>query len=345
MSGGYLYDRKLVEYLESQGDQVTIFSLPQGQYGMQVLQNFTASLSGALADTGFDVLLQDELNHPSLFWLNRRVRTRINYPVVSIVHHLRLSEPMAGSLFGVKPFLERCYLNSVDAYIYNSETTRQVVEGLVGVIKPCIVAYPAGNRLAGTPTRAQIQKRSHAQGSLRVLFLGNVIPRKGLHTLMDALDQLPPESWQLHVAGSLDMDPSYARSMLQKAKSMKRKIQIHFEGSLQDSDLSELLLRCHVLAIPSSYEGFGIAYLEGMSFGLPAIGGAAGGAVEIITPGRDGFLIKKDDVDSLASHLHTLAHDRDLLEKMSHAARRRFLGHPGWDQSMEHIRAFLLELI
>ena len=103
--------------------------------------------------------------------------------------------------------------------------------------------------------------------------------------------------------------------------------QVHFLGSLNDEQLKDLLMSSHVLVVPSSYEGFGIAYLEGMSFGLPAIGSEAGGAVEIIHPGEDGYLITPGDVDALAKHIQGLATDRRKLEKMSRAARQRFLRH------------------
>ena len=70
---------------------------------------------------------------------------------------------------------------------------------------------------------------------------------------------------------------------------------VHFHGSLDNAPLIELLKQSHVLVVPSSYEGFGIVYLEGMGFGLPAIGTTAGAAGEIITHGENGYLIQPDD--------------------------------------------------
>jgi hypothetical protein len=92
LSGGYLYDRQLVEHLEAAGDEVEIISLPWEGYGRSLLHNVWFALAEQLRLAEFDLLLQDELNHPSLFWLNRRLRGHISYPIVSIVHHLRSSE-------------------------------------------------------------------------------------------------------------------------------------------------------------------------------------------------------------------------------------------------------------
>ena len=80
--------------------------------------------SNRLRAADVDVLLQDELNHPSLFGVNRRLRGRVRYPIVSIVHHLRSSEEHPPLLRRLYRQVESLYLNSVDAFIYNSHTTR-----------------------------------------------------------------------------------------------------------------------------------------------------------------------------------------------------------------------------
>ncbi|MDQ3007117.1 MAG: glycosyltransferase, partial [Chloroflexota bacterium] len=99
------------------------------------------------------------------------------------------------------------------------------------------------------------------------------------------------------------------------------------------------------LVVPSSYEGFGIVYLEGMCFGLPAVGTTAGAAGEIITDGVDGFLIGPEDVDLLAGRLKVINERREVLIQMSLAARGRYLRQPRWEQSAGEIREFLLKRI
>ena len=75
LSGGYLYDRKLVEYLRAQGDTVEIISLPWRNYAAHLTDNFSFKLPSNL-----DILIQDELNHPSLIAANRGKHP---YPIVS----------------------------------------------------------------------------------------------------------------------------------------------------------------------------------------------------------------------------------------------------------------------
>ena len=345
VSGGYLYDRMLVEYLRRQGEQVEIISLPWRTYGRHLSHNFSRSLFQRLRQARLDVLLQDELNHPSLVWLNRRLRNRVRYPILSIVHHLRCSETRPAWQNGFYRWIEQRYLTSVDGFIFNSQTTRAIVEGLVETNRMAVVAHPGGDRLHPNLTPDQITVRARQSGPLRLLFVGNLISRKGLHTLLAGLARLPRDSWQLDVVGSLDIDSTYVQFIRQQIARQMAETglteQVTLSGSISDADLATRLAQSHLLAVPSSYEGFGIIYLEGMGFGLPAIASTAGAASEIITHGQDGFLVPPDDLATLAQHIHELSQNRERLLQMSLAARQRYALHPTWNESMEQVWQFL----
>jgi len=344
LSGGYLYDRKLVEHLEASGDRVEVISLPWRTYGSHLFDNFLPAIQSRLKGLQVDALLQDELNHPSLIWANRSMSGRAGFPVLSIVHHLRISEAHPRSLEWVYRRVEKAYLMSVDGFIFNSEATSREVVKLAGVGLPGIIARPGGDRLNPEITPEEITARARQPGPLRVIFLGNLIPRKGLHTLLEALSRLPQGMWRLTAAGSMGMDPPYARKMQDFVTARELQGQVRFTGPLDEEGLIEAMRMHHVLAVPSTYEGFGIAYLEGMGFGLPAIGTTAGGAREIITDEADGFLVEPGDAGTLAGRLIRLSQDRRLLEEMSLAARARYLSHPTWKETGARIRQFLLEL-
>ena len=341
LSGGYLYDRQLVEHLQANDDEVELVSLPWRNYLLHLGDNISTSLIRRLENLPVDVLLQDELNHPSLFWGNRILSKRVAYPIIAIVHHLRSSEAHSAWLNKLYRRVERQYLGSVDGFVFNSQTTRQVVEGLIGEGRPGVVAYPAGDRLRPSLTDDQLSARAREPTPLRLLFLGNLIPRKGLHTLLEAVARLPRPAWRLAVAGSLEMDRSYANAIHRQVAANGLTKQVQFLGPLRDADLLSHLQNSQLLVVPSTYEGFGIAYLEGMGFGLPAIATTAGAAGEVITHGVDGFLISPEDAPALAAYLLQLVDDRELLLKMSLAARRRYAAHPTWDETTSRIRAFL----
>jgi glycosyltransferase involved in cell wall biosynthesis len=345
VSGGYLYDRKLVERLRSAGDTVEVISIPWRSYPLHLADNLSGTLLQRLGELRVDVLLQDELSHPSLFWLNRRLRSSARYPVVSIVHHLRSREIHPPGLRLLYRSVEQLYLASVDGYIFNSRTTRHTVESLVGPMKPCVVARPAGDRFHQEVCEREVIEKAARPGPLQLLFAGNIIPRKGLHILFDALElALPVSDCTLVVAGSLSAAPRYAR--VQRERACKHPLQgrVRFTGPVSDEELAAEMAEAHILVVPSFYEGYGIIYLEGMSFGLPAVGTTGGAAGEIIEDGKSGFLVPPGDARILAECIAHLAADRKKLAENSLNALARYHAHPTWQESMGQARNFLRAL-
>ena len=342
VSGGYLYDRQLVRHLRAHGDAVEVISLPWRDYGRHLLDNFAADLRGRLRRGGWDVLIQDELNHPSLFLLNQQ--RRAPYPTVTLVHHLRCSEARPAWQNAGYRLVERAYLNHVDGFIYNSRTTQTVVRGLLTDRRarsaPDVVAYPAADHAAPALAPGVIERRAAEPGPLRVLFLGNVIARKGLHTLLQALARVRGD-WRLTVVGALDSAPAYARAMRALAANLRLASRIAWTGRLSDAAAAEQLASHHVLAVPSSYEGFGIVYLEAMAHGLPVLATTAGAAPELITPGQDGALVPPDEAEALAAAMQAYVDDRARVAAHGRAARARYERHPTWAASLAGVRAFL----
>ncbi len=340
-SGGYLYDRRLVAHLRAAGDTVEVLSLPWRNYAAHLGDSLSPAWAARLRAARFDVLLEDELNHPSLLRAPGLVPRETRR--VSIVHHLRCSERRPAWQNGLYRAIETRYLRGVKRFIFNSQTTRATVEALIGPATRAVVAVPAGDRWTGLPTEGAIAVRAQAPGPLRVIAVGNVIERKGFHTLIDGLALLPRDGWRLRVCGRLDAEPGFARRLRLQVEQLGLSGLITLAGGLGDAALAEALANSDVLAVPSNYEGYGIVYVEGMGFGLPALASAAGAAGEIITPGRDGWLVPPEDPAAIAAALRPLLADRDRLRAMSLAARQRFDAHPIWEQSMARVRAFLAD--
>ena len=344
VSGGYFYDRKLVEYLRNQGNQVEIISLPWRGYLFHLLDNFSSNLINKLQDLAVDLLIQDELNHPSLAWLNHKID--VSYPIITLVHHLRCKEvhpPLQNRFY---QWVEKEYLNSVDGFIFNSQTTRATVDELSTIKpRPWVVANPAGDRFNPEVNVEQIEKRAYQPGPLKLLFLGNIIPRKGLHTLILAMNHLPRGTCTLDVVGNLEIDRAYRRSVLRLVRQLELSDDVQFHAALEDRPLYDMLMDSQVLVVPSSYEGFGIVYLEGMGFGLPGIGTHQGAAAEIILPEENGYLIEAEDLASLANILLELDQDRGKLARLGVAAKSRYNQFPSWEVSMAKVADFLSEVL
>jgi glycosyltransferase involved in cell wall biosynthesis len=243
---------------------------------------------------------------------------------------------------GFYRFVEKNYLQSVDGFIFNSRTTRCVVNGLIGEDKPSVVAYPPTDRFGIGISEPEIRKRAKSK-ELRILFLGNVIYRKGLHTLLNAVAGLKSKV-RVHVVGGLTSEPRYAYAMEKYVLTHGLSSDVIFHGALDNGPLIEVYKQAHVMVVPSSYEGFGIVYLEGMGLGLPAIGTTAGAAGEIIKHGEDGYLIEPEDSIGLTNHLNQLATNRELLMELSLNAVKRYKSQPKWGKTAKSIREFLFQM-
>ena len=344
LTGGYIYDRILVDYMRQRGHQVEIISLPHRNYGIHLLDNFSRRLHMDSATLRFDLLLQDELCHPSLYRINRRLREEAHFPIVAIVHQVLCRQPRNRLRNRIYETIEKRYLNSVDAFIFNSNTTRQTIEKLVTGHRPAVVAFPAGDRLGFLASPDRIESRAKAPGPLRLIFVGNVLPNKGLLLLLQGLAQLPFETWHLTVVGSLEMDRRYLRKVQKLIVAKNMKHQVALMGPRDGQELASLLNQSHIFIMPYSHEGFGMAYLEAMGFALPVIGSSRGAVNEFVVPEQNGFLIEPGDVNLTLACLKRLDHDRQLLIKMSHAALQTFHEQPRWSDTMEAVYQFLSDL-
>ena len=334
LTGGNLYDRILAETLRTLGHQVTV-------------REFTGSdPEPSEGGEPADVVLQDELLHREFLPRNREWKAP-RPRIVALVHHPMSSEPERGpaELRRLREE-ERTYLRSVDGILSPSQASVEAARKLAGRKLPAAVVAPGRDRLAGgalsaLPSPEEI--RTRARGPLRAAFAGNVIPRKRLLELLDGLATVP--EWTLSVAGREDPDPDYAARVRQRASASDLSGRVTFRGALGPAELAGLLRGCTLLAVPSTHEGFGIVYLEGFAFGLPALAAASGGAPEFVSEGETGWLLRPSETEGvaerIAGHLKLLASDRQRLAAMGVRAAERHRSHPTWKASVAAAEPFL----
>lgn len=338
-SGGFRYDRNLVAALRERGDTVDVISLPWRTYGRGLVDGVSPSIRSTL-DRPVDVLLEDALCHPSLWRQNRR----LSKPgaVVSLVHHLRSDDPSERFAPAFRPF-ERRYLASVDAAVATSEFTRRRSWELAPSLaaKPILVAPPAGRVEAAAVTPDRVTDRAHGD-PLRIVYVGNVVPRKDPKTLLGAIERgTTDRDWELTIVGSHRVAPDYAASVVASATERGIDDRVEFVGRVDAGRLATLLERSHVCCVPSRYEAFGMVYLEAMEYGVVPIAGRVGGASEFVAHGHSGFLVDPGDDERIAAHLRALDDDRELLSRLGKNALTAATKHPTWGETMTELRAFL----
>lgn len=348
LSGGYLYDRMLVEYLQAAGDTVEVIGLPAVGYGQALGQNYSQTIRNRLAGLHVDLLLQDELNHPSLFVVNHWLRQALSAPFIGIVHHLRSSESHNRLLRMLYRAIERRYLESLDGYVFNSQSSREAVSALAPHQKPFVVATPGGDALvesiidSKTNAHSQVMLSDNQRQGIEILFVGNLIERKGLHCLLSALARVNSTNWHLRVVGRDDVDPVYVRRCRKIVTSADLENRVEFLGALTDGHLVQAYRASQLLVVPSIFEGFGIVYLEAMRWGVVPIAGKAGGSGEIIQNGINGWLVPPGDEAVLAALIETINRNPEILQPMSQSARKRYAEFPTWRKTTENIRQFML---
>lgn len=344
ISGGYLYDRKLVEFWRRQGHEVLILALPSRSYCWHLVDNFLPAWRRRLREAPVDVLVVDELSHPSVVLLVRGLSRQKKIPVVSLNHLLRSTEPKLPVLRYLYRAVERYFLNSVDAHVHNSQDTARQVLALSQQVLPAVVAYPGRDHWLSEIGPADIEVRAKASGGLKILYVGNVIERKGLHILLDALSRIPPQDWCLTVVGRLDLEPRYVARINAEVKAMPEGAQVNVIGEIPFAEMPKIFSAHQLFVMPSLYEPFGIVYVEAMGAGLPLIASSAGASAELVGHGRSGFIVAPEHPLELQSYVQRFIDDRALLVQFGQQALNDFHGFPRWDDSAQLITDFLSEL-
>jgi glycosyltransferase involved in cell wall biosynthesis len=325
VSGGFLYDRLLVERLRARGHTVDVVSLPWASRASAVASNLRP-LPPALARA--DVVIEDELCHAAVFARNRQLR-RAGVPVVALVHNLAPGASRGGHR-AVGTALERRYLRTVDGLVAVCESTLRDARASLERDIPAIVAPAGRDHLpASRLTAAAVARRARAPGPLRVLSAAAVVPGKGLHRLLETLARAP--EIELDVAGALDVDRAYARRVQAIIVRLDLGARVRLHGLLRDDALWALYARAHVLALPSDREAYPLAVVEALGFGLPVLVTERGGAREVVGDGPQGHCLAPDDVAAWASALAALAADREGLARAGRAALDRFAALGTWD--------------
>jgi glycosyltransferase involved in cell wall biosynthesis len=333
-SGGYLYDAKLSEALKARGHEVVLLSLERLGYQEELSHPPTHELLRRINEGEVDLLVEDELAHPSLIEANCIMRDSL--PIISVVHNL--SYQVATSMIDRESFAfhERKFLEGVDAFVYNSESTRSAVESLIHHKTLGCVAYPGKDHLGNMPE----QERDFDSNTLNLLYVGNLLPYKGLDVLVRALFEQERGRYRVWVAGA-PMDVNFADVISTLVKELGLEGEVRLMGRVDDAELKRLLREAHLLAVPSRHEGFGLVYAEAMGHGLPVMASASGGAWEMMEDRVQGFLIPPGDVSCLSQRLELIYHDRELLRSMSRQALMRFEQLPTWQESMSSAVEFL----
>lgn len=168
-----------------------------------------------------------------------------------------------------------------------------------------------------------------------VVYVGRLVPRKGVDTLIEAFALLPGElDAQLVVVGG---EPGvYESPEIKRLSALASKLGVEervvFTGSRPQRDLYRYYGAADVSVTVPHYEPFGMTPLEAMACGTPVIGSRVGGIKTSVADGKTGFLVPPKNAETLANRLLRLLSDENLRTRMGRAARRRIEEHYTWER-------------
>lgn len=156
-------------------------------------------------------------------------------------------------------------------------------------------------------------------GRVRVTYLGQIAPHKGVHVLVDAVRASGTKGLVLRIGGPLDPAPDYVKRLRALAGDDPR---IAFLGSVPRSGIATLLASTDVLVVPSLWhEVYPLVILEARAHGVPVVAARVGGLPELVDDGVDGVLVPPGDVAALARVLQRFVDDPAALAALASNVR------------------------
>jgi glycosyltransferase involved in cell wall biosynthesis len=331
-SGGYVYDRSMIDGLRALGWRVSVHGLDA---------SFPSPTPGALAQAErifADLpdrasVLVDGLAlgaMPQLIELHSRRLT-----MIALIHMPLASEfGIASAVAERRQHEERRALQVVRHVIVTSRSTEQtlvedgVAHSRLSVVEPGVCAPIA----PGPRNRA-------TDGVVNMLCVATVQEGKGHDLLVEALAPLAHMSWHLQCVGSLTRSPATVQRLTDRLQRLGLLGRVALVGELPHAALRELYLAADLFVLPTLRETYSMAVAESLAHGLPVISTRTGAIPELV--GAAGLLIEPGDRGALQAALErTLGDDalRASLRTAAVAARPRLTP---WPQACERMARIL----
>jgi glycosyltransferase involved in cell wall biosynthesis len=189
------------------------------------------------------------------------------------------------------------------------------VQDRVSVI--CRGTATIGLHLAGVPTSPTVARMPRPSGQkLRVGFLGQIAPHKGVHVLAEALQGLG-NLCELRMHGDHTISLEYVRRLSRLLATVPHE----FNGKYDVAALPTILAGLDVVVVPSTWpELRPLVILESQAAGVPVIASAIGGIPGLVRHEEDGVLVPPGDVVALRNALLRVATEPGLLAALRNSA-------------------------
>lgn len=219
-------------------------------------------------------------------------------------------------------FGEKCAARLADEIVVLSENVQQYFMDTYGRQTRFI---PNG---VDRPEQVQAQEITAQYGLNKddyILFLGRLVPEKGLRCLIRAFKQVETDKKLVIAGGASDTD-AFARELKELAQEDPR---ILFTGFVQGRPLEELYSNSYLYVLPSDLEGMPLSLLEAMSYGNCCLTSDIPECARVIE--EHGVTFRKGDADDLRARLQQLCREPETVYALKETAADYICGKYNWD--------------
>ncbi|MFA8386256.1 MAG: glycosyltransferase family 4 protein [Pelagibaca sp.] len=318
LTGGYIYDLRLLSGLRALGWDVTHIPLgasfpdPSKKDMRHAAQQL--AMVPPTAPVIIDGLAMGAMDH--------EVLTGMSAPIIALVHHplaheSGLPQDKRDKLFRT----ERDNLALASHVLVPSPHTAALLASDYDV--------PSGRITVARPgTDRPIGRLAKTKPPL-ILSVGIQVPRKGHDVLLRALAQVADRPWQAVIAGAA-LDAEHAALLVRLVDEFGLSNRVRLAGRVSGEELARLYGQASVFALATRYEGYGIVFDEAMAAGLPIISCATGAVPETVAPGA-GLLVPPDDHKAFADALAQVIDAHETRDRMAAASQAAGAALQNWD--------------
>ena len=332
-TGGYTYDRRVLALLPQFGVTARHLELPAG-YPAPTGADLEATAL-AFADTPKGaVLMVDGLAYGAM---PGDVIRHAQCPIIALVHHplcleTGLTEARAAELRAS----EIAALALAQRVIVTSRTTARTLSDEF-VVQP--------NKLTiAEPGTDSAPRAPGSSGTLQLLAVGSVVPRKGYDILVRALERVSTTiAWELTIAGATDRSPETTAALKAQIERSPHASRVRMIGGLSESALADVYARSEVLILSSLYEGYGMVLAEAMTRGLPIVC-TTGGAAANTVPDGAGIKVPPGDETALTQAIDRVLRDAALRQRLADGSWAAGQALPRWEDTTAAIATVIKEL-
>ena len=257
--------------------------------------------------------------------------------LVALIHHpLALETGLSATQAAALRDSERASLAAAHHVVVTGAATARLLVCQYAVDAARITVAPPGvDQVARMP--------SLRGGTVGLLSVGAIVPRKGYDVLLAALAKLEDLPWRLTIVGAYNRSPETVAELNAALVRFELSHRIRLAGTVSSQELAAHYASADVFVLASRHEGYGMAFAEAIAHGLPVIGTTAGAIPDTVPPGA-GILVPPDDSDALAVALRRVIDDAGERANLAAGARDAAADLPSWRGSAT-IFAHVLEAV